>query len=111
MVLAPLARSANATPTEAVVAMLGVMPHLYACFPPQTAIHQELLMPFVVSYWTNKFEHQRFDFNRPMLLESQLPAAVTAPEEERVVAVFRALYPAFRFSGPVPEVIQHWLYG
>jgi hypothetical protein len=110
-VLGRLAESANATPTEAVVAMLAVMPHLCGCFPPHTAIHQELLVPFVVSYWAYKFEHQRFDFNRPAILESQLPEAFAATEEERVVAVFRALHLAFRFSGPMPEEIRHWLYG
>lgn len=110
-VLARLAASANATPTEGVVAMLAVIPHLCGCFPPQTAIHEELLMPFVVSYWAYKFEHQRFDFNHPTLLESQLPAAFAAPEEERVVAVFRALHSAFRFSGPMPDEVRHWLFG
>jgi hypothetical protein len=110
-VLARLAASANATPTEGAVAQFAVMPHLCGCFPPETAIHRELLVPFVVAYWTDKFEHQRFDFNRPVLLETQLPTACAAPEEQRVVAVFRALHSAFRFSGPMPEEIRHWLYG
>jgi hypothetical protein len=87
------------------------MPHLCTIFPPATAIHQELLVPFIVSYWTFRFAHQRFDFNRPVLLETELPEACAAPVEERVVAVFRAVYGAFRFSGPMPVEIKEWLYG
>lgn len=51
---ARLAASANATLIEAMVAMLAVMSHLCGCFPPQTAIHRELLVPFVVSHLAYK---------------------------------------------------------
>jgi hypothetical protein len=109
--LARLAACADATPSEAAAAMLSIMPRLCGCIPPETAVHRELLMPFVVSYWTNKFEQQRFLFRRAMVVESLLQAAIAAPEEERVVAVMRAIHAGFTFNGPMPEEVRRWLYG
>ena len=68
-------------------------------------------MPFVVSYWTYKFEQQRFLFGRPMVVESQLPKAIAAPEEERVVAVLKAIHSGFTFAGPMPDEVRRWLFG
>ncbi len=106
-----LAACASATPIEAAAAMLSVLPRLCGCFPPETAVHRELLMPFVVSYWTYRFEQQRFLFGRAMVVESQLPAAVVAPEDQRIVAVMRAVHAGFTFTGPMPEEVRRWLFG
>jgi hypothetical protein len=59
-----LAACANATPIDAAAAMLAFLPRLCGCFPPGTAVHRELIMPFVVAYWTYRFQHQRFLFGR-----------------------------------------------
>ncbi len=109
--LVRLAACADATPVNAAAAMLSLMPWLCKDFPPGTAIHREVLMPFVESYWTHKFEQQRFLFDRPMVVESLLPAAVAAPEHERVVAVMRAIHAGFTFNGPMPEEVRNWLCG
>jgi len=106
-----LATCADAAPIDAAAAMLSFMPRLCGCFPPGTAVHRELLMPFVVAYWTYKFEQQRFLFGRAMVVESQLPLAVAAPDDERVVAVMRAIHAGFTFSGPLPDEVRRWLYG
>ena len=106
-----LAACADATPTDAAAAMLSFLPRLCGCFPPGTAIYRELLAPFVVAYWTYKFDEQRFLFGRAMVVESQLPAAIAAPEDERVVAVMRAIHAGFTFSGPMPDEVRRWLYG
>lgn len=106
-----LAACANATPVDAAVAMLAFLPRLCGCFPPGTAVHRELIMPFVVAYWTYRFQHERFLFGRAMVVESQLPSAVAAPEEERVVAVMRVMHAGFVFSGPMPDEVRRWLYG
>jgi hypothetical protein len=106
-----LATCVDATPIEAAAAMLSFMPRLCGCIPPGTAVYRELLVPFVVSYWTRRFEQQRFLFGRPTVVEMLLPAAVAAPESERVVAVMRAVHAGFTFSGPMPEEIRRWLYG
>src|SRR5262249_17342296 len=44
--LVRLAGCADATPGEAASVMLSWMPRLCRCFPPGTAVHRELLMPF-----------------------------------------------------------------
>jgi hypothetical protein len=106
-----LAACANATPMEAVAAMLSILPRLCRCFPPATAVHRELLMPFVVSYWTCRFEQQRFLFGQAMVVESQLPSAAAAPEAQRVVAVMRAVHSGFTFNGPMPDEVRRWLFG
>jgi len=106
-----LAACTDATPGEAVAAMLSFLPRLCGSFPPGTAVHRELLAPFVVAYWTYKFDEQRFLFGRAMVVEAQLPAAIAAPEDERVVAVMRAIHSVFTFSGPMPDEVRRWLYG
>jgi hypothetical protein len=106
-----LAACADATPINAAVAMLALLPRLCGCFPPGTAVHRELIIPFVVGYWTHAFEQRRFLFGRAMVVESQLPLAVAAPEDERVVAVMRAIHSGFTFSGPMPDEVRKWLFG
>jgi hypothetical protein len=109
-ILVRLAASADATPTEAVLSMLPIMPRLCACWPPKSAGYKDLLMPFVVTYWTYMFEHRRFQFGRAMVVERQLPQAIAAPEEQRVVAVFRAIHAGFSF-GQLPQDVRNWLFG
>ena len=106
-----LAACADATPINAAVAMLAFLPRLCGCFPPGTAVHRELIMPFVVAYWTYKFQHQRILFGKAMVVESQLPLAVVAPEDDRVVAVMQAVHAGFTFSGPMPDEVRRWLFG
>jgi hypothetical protein len=91
--------------------MLSFMPRLCGCFSPGTAVHRELIVPFVVGYWTHAFEQRRFLFGKAMVVESQLPPAVAAPEDERVVAVMRAIHSGFTFSGPMPDEVRTWLFG
>ena len=106
-----LAACADATPIDAAAAMLSFLPRLCGCFPPGTAVHRELIVPYVVGFWSHAFEQRRFLFGRAMVVESQLPSAVAAPEDERVVAVMRAIQSGFTFSGPMPEEVRRWLFG
>jgi hypothetical protein len=46
-----------------------------------------------------------------MVVESLLPPAIAAPEDERVLAVMRAVHSGFTFNGPMPEEVRRWLYG
>jgi hypothetical protein len=46
-----------------------------------------------------------------MVVESQLPQAVAAPLDQRVVAIFRVLHSAFRFVGDMPDEVRRWLFG
>jgi hypothetical protein len=110
-VIARIATTANASPIESLTAMLSVMPRLCTYYPPGTPVYKELLAPFIVAYWKDKFERERFLFGQAMVLDTLLPQAIAAPEDERVVSVFRALHAAFRFSGPLPEEVRHWLFG
>jgi hypothetical protein len=106
-----LATCADTTPINAAAAMLSFLPRLCGCFPPGTAVHRELIVPFVVGYWTHAFEQSRFLFGRAMVVEAQLPLAVAAPEDERVVAVMRAICSGFTFSGSMPEETRKWMFG
>jgi hypothetical protein len=110
-ILVRLVSCAGASPTDAAAAMLSFMPRLFGCMPPGTVAHRVLLVPFVATYWTQKFARQRFLFGRAMVVEAQLPQALAAPEGQRVVAIFRVLHSAFHFVGEMPEETRRWLFG
>ena len=105
-----LARATKATPGDSFGVMLPIMPRLCGWWPASTAVHRELLMPFVAAYWTHRFHNERFLFGLAMVIESLLPQAMAEPEADRVVAIFRALHTGFRVK-KLPEECRKWLFG
>jgi hypothetical protein len=110
-ILVQLVACIDASPSEAAASMLSLMPRLVGCMPTGTTAHRELLVPFVETYWKQKFTTQRFLFGRAMVVESQLPHALALPLNQRVVGIFRVIHSAFQFRGEMPEEVRTWLFG
>jgi hypothetical protein len=104
-----IALAANATPEEAIGVHLPIMPILEKWYEPGDPIHHSILLPYVQEYWVKSFARMRFRFDRPTVVESLLPEALQAPEDQRVRAVLKAILSGLR--GRPPEALASWLNG
>jgi hypothetical protein len=88
-------------------ALLASIEALFSWFRVDSATYSKVLLPFVEGYWVDAFQRERFRFRCPELVATELDAALRAEPRGRVVAILRAVLPAFRISGL--ESAADWL--
>jgi hypothetical protein len=90
-ILAYIGASLHEGPDDAFNAQLAVMQSLFQAFPPTSATHRQLLLPFIELFWANEFEQRRFRFSHPCVVEAPLTQARQVPAEHRIKAILRAI--------------------
>jgi hypothetical protein len=90
-IIAYLGASLHGGPDDAFNAQLAVMQTLFLAFPPNSATHRQVFLPFIERFWTATFDQRRFGFSNPSLVEEALAQARQVPVERRVKAVLRAI--------------------
>jgi hypothetical protein len=90
-IVAYIGASLHGGPDDAFNAQLDVMPTLFFSFPPNSATHRQLLLPFIERFWTNRFEQRRFTFSNPSVVEELLNQARQVPLDRRIKAILRAI--------------------
>jgi hypothetical protein len=98
-ILGYLATTFAGNVAESFSAHLAVIATVLSWYPPNTATHQKLLLPYLEEFWTSSFRSARFYFRSPALVEHELSAAVAAPADQRVLAILRAVHAGFRPVG------------
>jgi hypothetical protein len=90
-ILAYFGASLHGGPDDAFNAQLAAMQTLFLAFPPTSAAHRQLLLPFIERFWTTTFDQRRFGFSNPSLVEESLAQARQVPLERRIKAILRAV--------------------
>ena len=83
------------------------LPSVHDLFKPPSATYRRIVIPFVVSYWTAKFEKMRFRFRSPALVEKGLSEAQNKPETQRVQSILKTI--AFGLDIKPPPEAEEWL--
>jgi hypothetical protein len=90
-IVAYIGASLHGGPDDAFNAQLSVMQFLFQTFPPDSATHRELLLPFIECIWANMFEQCRFGFCNPSIVEAALSQARRVTVEGRIKSILRAI--------------------
>src|SRR5205823_2673577 len=89
--IAYLGASLHGGPDDAFNAQLAMMQTLFHAFPPKSATHRQLFLPFIERFWTATFDQRRFGFSNPSLVEEALAQARQVAVEHRVKTILRAI--------------------
>jgi hypothetical protein len=108
-VLAYLGAAMHAVPAEAFCAQLVAMQRLCLWFPPGSAVHRLVLLPYVEGFWRRVVEQSRFYFSAPGLVAGAIGPALAAPEAERLKAILRAVRLGFFNLAPSLQTALAWL--
>lgn len=57
----------------------------------EPAIYRQVVTPFLVEFWTQRFSTQRFRFRSPTLVEAELTHALSLPDDQKAQAVLNAV--------------------
>lgn len=98
-VLGYLASTLAADPKSAFAAQLASMQTVFSWYPPDSATHTKLLVPYIETFWTTSFRERRFQFRSPSLIEQELASATTADRTRKVRAILHAVRPGVRTVG------------
>lgn len=93
---------------EALKAHLYVIYVMNLSLQSSSPTYRYVILPFLVTFWKNKFEKMRFRFRSPQIIEVQLAQATTLSYEQQAQAIFKLLMFGLNVSN-IPKDISSWL--
>lgn len=76
---------------NALMAHVYITRRMYLSLKPSSVTYRRIVLPFLSTYWTTKFEKMRFRFRSPRLIEKELSETKSVPEERRAQSILRAV--------------------
>jgi len=68
-----------------------IMPLVAKLLGPETMPFRKILAPFLLEFWQDAFEQQRFRFARPALVEQELRSAEGLPLYEKIRRIVKII--------------------
>jgi len=108
--LARLCAAESATLENALVLHLSVFPSLIQFHPPGTMCHEQILAPFIESFWSRMVRNQRFRLANPRIVTQSVDDAMRGASSSRIRMILSAVAlgtPHLRIRGNVREWLEH----
>ncbi len=101
--------SESIAPVQALYSQLGVGQYLHGRFGADEYFFSRLILRVLETYWRRVFEHARFRFSAPALVEARLVVLGATPTAMRMQKLFDIV--ATGLGVPIPGRAKSWVYG
>lgn len=95
---------------ESVADQLAVFSRLGPTYRRGTAVHDQLLIPYLTTFWTDRLNNRAFDLHAPANVRQSFEEACQSPLEHRIRGILLSALSGVRI-GNMPEEIARWLQG
>ena len=95
---------------ESVADQLAVFSRLGPSYRRGTTVHDQLLIPYLTTFWTDRLTNRAFELHAPANVKRSFEEACQTPLEHRIRGILMSALSGVRI-GNMPEEIARWLQG
>ncbi len=102
-----LGASLLAIPEHAIKLQISVFPLLYNQLSSLKSLYRLIVIPFVSTFWSEKFKAARFRFRAPAMVELELEQALQLPPHRMAQGIFKTIAPGL--GAKLTDQEQIWI--
>ncbi len=108
--IAWLCAAQGGTVSDSVADQLAVFSRLGPTYRQGTTVHDQVLIPYLTTFWTDRLNNRGFGFHNPASVRREFEEACQSPVGQRIRRVLSATLSGVKL-GTMPVEIARWLQG